>query len=71
MNDEDLDIGVKTPWGTVEPFRSNEIPMCLECNVPITEENNSGWQLVVDPEVDEGLMQSVCKQCWSKNHETI
>lgn len=60
------ELGIKTPWGTVEPLQSNEIPACLKCGVAITPENDSKWQLVTKE--DDRIFQSVCMECWSEKH---
>ena len=57
------DIGVKTPWGTIEPFTDNSIPNCVRCGIRLTEENKSQWSDVVEGHKTQG----VCNGC--KNTE--
>jgi hypothetical protein len=56
--DDDRVICVETADG-LKPIESTGIKKCLRCDVPITEEHDSGWEAFV-----EGRMtQSICKQC--------
>ena len=39
------DIGYTDRFGTEQSFKSNDTQVCLECGIPITDENDSGWEL--------------------------
>ncbi len=56
----EFELGTTTPWGTVEPMQSNNIPICLRCEVPITKENDSGWEGFTS---DGRTSQPLCKTC--------
>ena len=62
------DIGIKTPWGTIEPFVNNEIPVCYRCGIVLTKENKSAWQDVIG---DTNKTQGICKGCETKDEKTI
>jgi len=55
---EDLEVG--TPWGSREPIQSNELDFCLDCNVVITEKNDSGWEGFKE---DGKTTQKLCNNC--------
>jgi hypothetical protein len=38
---------------------SFDIPFCADCKMPITVENNSGWEVFVEG----GKTQSICLEC--------
>ncbi len=59
MEEGSKDIGVKTSAGIIEPFTDNSIPICIRCEVRLTDENKSFWSDVVK----ENKTQGVCKGC--------
>ena len=65
MEEDIEDIGVKTPWGTIEPFTDNSIPACIRCNIRLTKENKSQWSDVVEGHKTQG----VCKNCLTKEQK--
>ncbi len=58
MNNED--IGKETPWGTVEPFTDNSIPICARCSIKLTKYNKSAWSDVIK---NTNKIQGICKNC--------
>lgn len=60
MKQEEADIGLKTPWGTIESFTDNSIPICARCGIRLTEENKSSWSDVIET---SNKTQGICKQC--------
>ena len=60
------DIGVKTKWGTIEPFTDNSIPICVRCNTKLTKENTSLWSDVIE---GTNKTQKVCKNCLSDDEK--
>ena len=53
------DIGIKTSWGTIEPFSDNSLPICARCGIKLTNENKSKWSDVVAGNKTQGI----CKSC--------
>ena len=56
-------IGYIDRFGTEQPFKSNNTQVCLECGIPITDENDSGWERFTE---DGATTQPVCKSCDAK-----
>jgi len=57
------DIGYTDRFGTEQPFKPNNVQVCLCCGVPITDENDSGWERFTE---DGVTTQPVCKSCDAK-----
>ena len=67
MSKQSDDIGIKTSYGTIEPFTDNSIPMCARCNIRLTDENRSGWSDVTA----ENKTQYVCKNCLTQEEKDV
>ena len=61
------DIGIKTPWGTIEPFSDNSIPICARCGIRLTDENKSQWSDVIEG----NKTQHICKNCETTEEKEI
>jgi len=61
------DIGVKMPWGTIEPFCDNGIPACCRCGVIFTEDNKSSWSDVIE----DNKTQGVCVNCLTQQEKEV
>ena len=59
---DNKDIGIKTDWGIIESISSNNFQYCVDCNIEITKENDSGWEGFTK----DGKTQPICKICDSK-----
>jgi hypothetical protein len=49
------------------PFRSTHVKRCADCNVPITPNNDSGWQVFVMG----NMTQACCKTCMAKRDASM
>jgi len=54
------ELGTQTPWGIIEPFQSNGLPVCLDCGTRIDASNDSGWEGFCS---DGRTTQPLCKAC--------
>ena len=61
------DLGIKTPWGTIEPFTDNNIPICARCGIRLTEENKSNWS----DTIENNKTQGICKDCLTLDERGI
>jgi len=57
------DLGYIDEFGEKQPFKSSNKHHCLECGIPITFENDSGWERFTG---DGSTSQPVCKSCDAK-----
>lgn len=62
------DIGIKTAWGTIEPFTNNSIPVCIRCGIRLTNENKSSWEDVIG---NTNKTQGVCINCLTLEERNI
>ena len=50
-------IGYSDRFGYRTTIKPNNVQVCLECGIPITDENDSGWERFTE----DGTTQPVCK----------
>ena len=56
-------LATENHLGEILPIESIDIPICIDCEKKITEENDSGWERFRE----DGKTQKICKNCDEKN----
>ena len=61
---KEQDLMTRDAFGNVVPICSSGVRVCITCGVPLTDENDSGWEKFLP---GGQLTQGVCKTCDEKD----